>query len=364
MIMTPAAMTVEVLPAGYGDAVLVTCALGTGVWRLLVDTGPDECWPSLKQRLAQIPTDRSGTRRIDLAVISHIDHDHIGAARALFDDRSLALTFGDIWFNAPPRPASRGVAEGLSLARLLGAAHTDLSWNKAWGGQHAVTTAGKPFVELPSAKGKPRITLLSPTPATLASLFKVWDKELRRLGQSEAPEPARLASRGAMDVEALASKATAKDHAPANGSSIAFLLEHQGSSVLLGADAYAPILVEALAALATHRAASLPLQVDVFKLSHHGSRANITVDLFQAVQAKHYIVSTNGAIFGHPDDEAIARVVVSGGKKAKIWFNYRNDDTAKWDAPELRERYSYSVGLPKDGQSGTTIVLAKHPTRS
>ena len=91
------AVTVEALPAGYGDSVLITCALGTGVWRLLVDTGPDECWPSLQQRLEQIPADLNGKRHIDLAVISHIDHDHIGAARALFDDRSLGLTFGDIW---------------------------------------------------------------------------------------------------------------------------------------------------------------------------------------------------------------------------------------------------------------------------
>ena len=358
--MEPPAVTVEALPAGYGDSVLITCALGTGVWRLLVDTGPDECWPSLKRRLEQIPVDRNGKRHIDLAVISHIDHDHIGAARALFNDRSLGLTFGDIWFNAPPRPASRGVAEGQSLSSLLGAEHTDLPWNKVWGGQPAVTTATAPFVEVPCDKGKPQITLLSPTPATLATLFKVWDKELQRLGRSEEPEPKRPASRGAMDLEALASKTTATDHAPANGSSIAFLLEHQGSSVLLGADAYAPVLVEALEALATHRAVSLPWQLDVFKLSHHGSRANITVDLFQAVQAKHYIVSTNGAIFGHPDEEAIARVVVNGGKQRSIWFNYRNEHTTKWGSAELRARYGYSVGLAEDGQGGATIALPKH----
>lgn len=355
------AVTVEALPAGYGDSVLVKCALGTGVWRLLVDTGPDECWSTLQQRLAQIPVDRDGRRYIDLAVISHIDHDHIGAARALFDDRSLGLTFGDIWFNAPPRPASRGVAAGQSLAALLGAEHTDLPWNKAWGGQAAVTAAEAPFIELPSAKGKPRLTLLSPTPATLANLFKVWEKELCKLGQSEAPEPARPVSRGALDLEELAAKATAKDHAPANGSSIAFPLEHEGASVLLGSDAYAPVLVESLQTLATHRAVSLPWQVDVFKLSHHGSRANITVDPFGAVQAKHYIVSTNGAIFGHPDDEAIARAIVNGGTQRKLWFNYRNEHTAKWDAPELRERYRYSVGLPADGQQGTTIALGKSP---
>ena len=180
---------------------------------------------------------------------------------------------------------------------------------------------------------------------------------------SETPEPKRPRPRGtAMDLEALAAQTTVVDRAPANGSSIAFLLEHQGISVLLGADAYAPVLVEALQALSKHRGVQLPWQMDVFKLSHHGSRANITVDLFNAVQAQHYIVSTNGAIFGHPDDEAIARVIVNGGKKRNVYFNYRNEHSEKWAGTGLRERYGYSVELPTATSSGGTRIELTKPT--
>lgn len=358
MATTAPAFTIEALPAAYGDAIVVTCALEVGEWRLLVDTGTDECWPGLQRRLAQIPL-VDGARLIDLAVVSHIDHDHIGAARTLFDDRSLALAFGDIWFNAPPQRASRGVAEGQSLATLLGGARrVGLPWNKAFGGQPAVTTAQAPFLELPSAAGAPRITLLSPTPATLAALFKVWDRELANLGKSEAPPLKRPRPRGALlDLEELASQSTPLDRAPANGSSIAVLLEHRGRSLLLGADAYATVLAEALRALAKHRGVALPWQLDVFKLSHHASSANITVDLFTAAQAQHYIVSTNGAIFDHPDDEAIARVIVNGGKERKLHFNYHNERSAKWDAAALRARYGYVVELPADDKSGVRLVL-------
>lgn len=359
--MTLPALTVEALPAGYGDSVLVTCSLAKGMWRMLVDTGPDECWPSLKAHLAQIPADGDGKRHIDLAVISHIDHDHIGGAHALFDDQSLGLSFGDIWFNAPPRPATRGVEEGQSLASLLGATRVGLPWNKTWGGRPAVVSAEEPFVQLPFQNGQPRITLLSPTPTTLAKLFEVWDKELKKLGKKPVGKAPRPVARGvgAMNLEALAAKLTPTDHAPANGSSIALLVEHDGRSVLLAADAYAPLLVAALTALAKHRAVSLPWQFDVFKLSHHGSRANITVDLFHAVQAQHYIVSTNGAIFGHPDDEAIARAIVGGGTRRKIWFNYRNDHTSKWGEPELRTRYGYTASFPESAQGVVSIALDK-----
>ncbi len=360
--MTPRTVVVEALRAAYGDSILVTCSLGNGEWRLLVDTGTDECWPSLKERLQRIPPGDGGKRHIDLVVISHIDHDHIGAAHALFDDQSLGLSFGDIWFNAPTQTASRGVEEGQSLASLLGASRADLPWNMAWGGQHAVVGVDQPFVELPYEEGGPRITLLSPTPKELAKLFKVWDAELKKLGKESVPvkRPAVARGLGVMDLVAMAGHATPLDHAPANGSSIAFLLEHGGHSLLLSADAYAPVLVGALTALAAHRGVSLPWQFDVFKLSHHGSSANITVDLFRAVQAQHYIVSTNGAIFGHPDDEAIARAVVGGGAQRTFSFNYHNDHTEKWNAPELRERYGYSVSLPERAEDTVLITLGAH----
>jgi hypothetical protein len=39
-----AAITVEVLTAGFGDCLLIACPVGRCTWRLLVDTGLDE-WP-------------------------------------------------------------------------------------------------------------------------------------------------------------------------------------------------------------------------------------------------------------------------------------------------------------------------------
>ena len=344
--MTPRTVVVEALRAAYGDSILVTCSLGNGEWRLLVDTGTDECWPSLKERLQRIPPGEGGKRHIDLVVICHIDHDHIGAAHALFYDQSLGLSFGDIWFNAPTQTALRA----------------DLPWNKAWGRQHAVVGVDQPFVELPYEEGRPRITLLSPTPKELAKLFKVWDAELKKLGKESVPvkRPAVARGLGVMDLVAMAGYANPLDHAPANGSSIAFLLEHGGHSLLLSADAYAPVLVGALTALAAHRGVSLPWQFDVFKLSHHGSSANITVDLFRAVQAQHYIVSPNGAIFGHPDDEAIATAVVGGGAQRTFSFNDRNDHTEKWNAPELRECYGYSVSLPERAEDTVLITVGAH----
>ncbi len=115
-------MSLDVLPASFGDCLLLTCHTPTRPWRLLVDTGPDETYSTLQRHLRLLTPNAKGKRVIDAFVVSHIDHDHIGGAALLLNDASLDLEFGDIWFNAP-KPAvaqPRGVAEGQRLAEILG----------------------------------------------------------------------------------------------------------------------------------------------------------------------------------------------------------------------------------------------------
>lgn len=354
--MATPAITVEALPAGYGDCLLISCPVGRRTWRLLIDTGPDECLPNVVERLKAIPLNAQGRRRVDLAVISHIDHDHIGGAVRLFADPSLKLEFGDIWFNAPSRPGSRGVREGFGLAAVLGAAARNLPWNMAFAGRDVVT-GPELFVEVPRKRGEPRITLLSPTGKTLEDLYRVWAKELPKVKVPPEPEP--LATpRSGLDVEALARRVTAEDRAPANGSSIAFVLEHRGASALLTADAFPSVLQRALAALAASRRQPLPWTLDLIKLSHHGSRANTTTKLLETVQAPHVLVSTNGAIFGHPDQEGIARAIAGGAPGREVWFNFRTPRTEIWGNEFLQARYRYVARFPTAAGATTLIQLA------
>lgn len=364
--MSAPAIVVEALPAGFGDCLLVTCDVGGRPWRLLVDTGPDETYPALRRRLQALPPGPDGRRHVDLFVVSHIDHDHIGGARLLLDDAALGLRFGDIWFNAPPAPARRvrGVAEGESLATLLGAAESALPWNAAWRGEPVATGEGEAGrgCTLP---GGPTLTLLSPTPSRLDALYKVWAKELERLRRREhdaaaeteaAPVRRMRGGEAAPDLEVLAHRRTATDHAVPNGSSIALLLEHRGASALLAADAFADVLVPQLRALAGQRGQSR-IEVDLLKLSHHGSRANVTRELLDAVHARHYVVSTDNAYFRHPDAEAIARVVTAGGRSSRplIWFNHDTPRNRQWADPALIARWDYEVRYP-DGEGRGAVV--------
>jgi beta-lactamase superfamily II metal-dependent hydrolase len=358
--MNRSAITLEVLPAGFGDCLLVSCPVGSGkrTWRMLIDTGPDETYPALRSRMLEIPVDQAGRRRIDLFVVTHIDHDHIGAASLLLNDPDLNLSFNDIWFNAPRRAASRGVAEGEELAKLLGAKRRALPWNVTWGGGPVCTPAEGGGVEL-TGPGMPRITLLSPTPERLRELYKVWAKELKRLRHKErspAETESAIAVRGRPTLEALAARLTPLDAAVANGSSIAFLLEHRGASVLLGADAFPSVMVPALKALAKRRRTGASLKIDAFKLSHHGSSGNVTTQLLDCVVAKHYVFSTNNTYFNHPDDEAISRVILESTRPT-LWFNYDTAKNRHWGRPALSERYGHRARYPAEAGRGVVLAL-------
>jgi len=165
-----------------------------------------------------------------------------------------------------------------------------------------------------------------------------------------------------LDLKALAAKVTATDGSIANGSSISILLEHRGASVLLSADAVPTVTVPTLQALARQRRLPGGLSVGAIKLSHHGSRANVTSELLKAVRADHYIFSTNNAIFNHPDDEAVARVLVHGGRQPTMWFNYATRRNQRWAEPALRAKHGYQVRYPANGRSGVVIALPARTT--
>lgn len=355
------AITFQALPASYGDCLLVTCWRRDGRTTLLVDTGPDESsWRALRSWLDALPAGAEGRRRIDLAIVSHIDHDHIGNARALFGDATLGLAFGDVWFNARHH-LQRGVAEGAGLAEILGAS-PDVPWNAAFGRGVVVTgdgTDAPTFVDVLLAPDEPRVTVLSPTPKRLDKLARVWDAELARLRAGESNTAPEDGTRGAAfpDLDALAALKPRLDDSVTNGSSIAVLVEHRGASVLLAADAFPKVLGTAIAALAVKRGTALPFPVDVFKLSHHGSAANLMQELLHVVRAEHYVVSTDNSRFGHPNDEALARVVLGGGSQPTLWFNYATERNLRWNDEAVQERYQFRARYPPPGGNGVRIDL-------
>jgi hypothetical protein len=354
------AIRIEVLPARLGDCLLVECLRESGPpWRMLVDGGPPDTWPVLDARLRRLPPE---DRHIDVAVVTHVDSDHIGGMIP-FLTSDHAETVRDYWFNGgshlPGAGTERSIEQGESLAATLtgvDAGHA-LAWNKAFDSGPVHTAEGAGFTEVRVRNG-PTVTVLSPTGKRLESLAKAWAKaleEARRGAEREVAAPEELGPLA--DLQSLAGEDSDADTSVPNGSSIALLVEHRGASVLLGADAFGSVLEAGLRGLAAARGQEA-IAVDAFKLPHHGSKGNVTTSLLRAAPARHYLVSSNGDIFGHPDDAAVARVVLEAPRGATLWFNYRNARTERWAEARLRRSHHYSTRYPEGSAAGVLVELA------
>ena len=95
-----------------------------------------------------------------------------------------------------------------------------------------------------------------------------------------------------------------------------------------------------------------PLEIDAFKLPHHGSAKNVSNDLLAVLSCKDYLISTNGDQFHHPDHKALARIINSGGDRPRLFFNYRSEENGVWNDAGLRERHGYETLYPEQEDGG------------
>jgi hypothetical protein len=127
---------------------------------------------------------------------------------------------------------------------------------------------------------------------------------------------------------------------------------------MLTGDAHADVLVSSIKRLLKERGGKdTKLKLDAIKLSHHGSANGTTTALLDVIDCRRYLVSSNGNIYYHPDREAIARVILHGGRNPELLFNYRSTYNGLWEQPVLRKRYEYRTVYPPAGTEGLRVSL-------
>ncbi|WP_345801341.1 hypothetical protein AAIB33_18070 [Microbacterium sp. AZCO] len=316
--------TIELLPAQRGDALWITYGEGDDLHHVVVDAGPLETIPTvvpeLERRISALP----GTAdKIDLLVSTHIDADHIQGIVALLSDPRRVPVFRDVWFNGfhHYQPEVLGGVDAEMVTGSL-AQHPD-HWNHAFDGGAVMIPDDGPLPTRTLAGGL-TMTVLAPDRAAMAKLVPEWEEACRKAGVlpgGGAPIVKKGFIRegllGGFDPDLLAASRFSADPSAPNNSGIALLAEYDGKRVLLLGDSGAKPVLAAL-----DRLEPRPHRFDAVKVGHHGSRRNTSLEFAQAVQARKWLVSTDGAKFGHPDPEAIARIVVGQQKPPTFAFNY------------------------------------------
>ena len=314
------------LPAAEGDCIVISYGRAGDVRHIVIDGGRKATAAKLKKYLQD-----KEIKRLELLVVTHVDADHIEGILDFLDDHP-DLVIDDIWFNGWRHLLADLEGMGPVQGEVLTEKLLTRNWNLAFNsGPVRVADNGAPLsLTLPDDGMK--ITILSPDKAKLKKMHGVWQREVEKHGLAPmiaaTPDdvPVGLEPMGAQDLEDIAEQITKTDTAEANGASIAFLAEYEGKRVLFGADAHPGILINSLAQVEE----GAPVRLDLFKVPHHGSQSNMTNALMAGVQCSHFLVSTSGARFKHPDPVAVARMIVGSHDAAQLAFNYAQHKTLFW----------------------------------
>ena len=366
---------IEMLPAHHGDAIWVEYAKHADpqvTRRILIDGGPIRAYNALENRFDALP---DGDRGFELLVISHVDTDHIeGIVRLLAAPRNeWPISPKDIWFNGF-RHVSRipvlGGREGEFLSALIVQRAYD-DWNVAFGRDAVVVpdTGPLPRVELTDGMW---LTLLSPDGPMLERMATQWEKDVAKweivpgdlegawhqLVEENKFHPDRELTLGPEDMsQLLLDQLKGRDSSAANGSSIAFLAEFGGKSCLFLADADMRAVCPAIKRMLESNGKDV-LTVGAVKVSHHGSKHNITQEFMELVEAEHYLFSSNGAGHKHPEAAAV-QAVIDGARHPRptLWFNYRTPFSEPYEAASMVPDSRYLTRYPDDGTEGIVVTL-------
>jgi beta-lactamase superfamily II metal-dependent hydrolase len=339
--------TIEVLPAQRGDCLWLTYGEGDDLHHVLVDAGPQDTIPTLvpmlEERLTRLG---KGVNRVELLVVTHVDADHIQGVASLLSVPKRVTLFRDVWFNGWPQLGLLGARDGEMVTRSLNEHPT--RWNRSFKGGPVVVRDDE---DLPTRRlaGGLELTVIAPDVGRLEKLAPEWEATCRKAGivpghGAEVRKSYRREGFLGFDVDQLAAARFTDDRTAPNGSSIALVASYGGKRVLLTGDAPAQAIAAGLDRLGPgpHRFAAV-------KVSHHGSKNNTSLDLCGRIRSKNWLISSNGAQFGHPDPECLARIVTTQ-QRPVFHLNYVTEHTSDLISG-AGDRYS--VRLPRRRSDGT-----------
>jgi beta-lactamase superfamily II metal-dependent hydrolase len=328
-----------------GDCLIVEHGSQDNRYTMLIDGGPGTVYKKyLKEELVGI-RDKGG--KINLAVLSHVDDDHVHGLldllHELIEDRRKGkqetIAILGLWHNSFGKTLGEAVERGMTR-QMDSSMHQkgvmpnadSLSRNIKQGDDLIACARGLKIpinfdfretpgrlvcvdnINKPIQQDNLKIRVIGPTRGELQSLQKEWEAWLVKRDKA-AKLPAAKAEAATREL----------DRSVPNLSSIMLLVEAEGKTVLLSGDGLGEHLLEGL-----HQSGLIKedgtFHVDVFKLPHHGSARNVTPELFDRITADTYVISANGTN-ENPEFQTLEWLVQAAAKQGRSFSILATNET-------------------------------------
>jgi beta-lactamase superfamily II metal-dependent hydrolase len=365
----------RIVQAKFGDCLILIYGEKENPKYILIDGGPEGIFRDyLKTELANI---KAANGSLEIVVLSHVDGDHIVGLldfteelrENAADELAPLIDVKELWINTFSQTIGRettikpmlqnmltrvnglasvmphgnlallSIAQGDALMR--NALLLNIPVNKTFGGEIICNETVTNALQFENV----RMTIIGPNQKNLDELKEEWLEWIKR------NEAKILTS----DREILAQM----DRSVPNLSSIMFLVEADGKTILFTGDGRGDFILEGLerAGLLTEGG---PFHVDVFKLPHHGSIRNTTPDFFGKVTADQYVISADGR-HGNPDFETLHAIVTTAreqGRNIELILTNHTESTARLNAEFPEAEYGYKSTYMSDSGNSMMLLLS------
>jgi len=344
-------MKINFLPAFNGDCILIT----TDKFNILIDGGMSRTYyRTLRDKLEEL-------EQIDLVILTHIDEDHIAGLIELFKDDEIRPKVKKVWFNSLAKLSELFDGKYDKSKEYATDDDNDKKVSYKQGESLEALFNGIDYELIYLEKQKKyqfeniELTILSPRKKDLERLHKYWLKDIKERKKKEIDKNINDTVVEYESIEQLYKKKFDNDTRRTNKSSIAFNLKYNDKNYLFLGDANMSIVTKSLKDENIER-----LDVELVKLSHHGSKGNTNQKFLNIINAHKFIISTNGDIHNHPDKEALSRIIKNpkrDGEEIEFWFNYDEDTYPKiFTSDELRSK-EYNFKLKFSEEEGIEYEL-------
>ncbi|EFQ9831776.1 MBL fold metallo-hydrolase [Salmonella enterica subsp. enterica serovar Give] len=295
-------IAVYVLDAGHGDCIL----LDFEHTLILIDSGPKTFL--IRRNVIEKLKDLLNDRKIDIAIVTHNDDDHIGGYEYVLSSgikiekfifNSLSIC-GEL-FNDHEQQISYN--QDISLDTLIKDKTVSLE---------ALVFGNEPVIIND-------IKLIPLTP-TIDALHHMHDDYIKKnqpqISSDEKVEPTLLEC---IEDVANGTDKFLPDRSITNRTSLSLIIEYNGFRGLFLGDAWATDVIESF------RLNKIEPDFCVTKLSHHGSERNSNSELINIIGKTEYIICADKSKHDHPNNKTIARILVQY-PEAIFHFSSNNED--------------------------------------